>query len=150
MLATNLVMALIIFAILTFQDHLPLNRLGFSGMEAFQAFTTAVSIITNTNWQSYGGESPLSKFRQMGAITFKMFTSVATGFVVVAWSRAFTVQNGGPDLGNFYRDPIRFVTPVLMPVCFGIAYLMIAQGAVRTFDASVSAHTLQGADQTIM
>jgi K+-transporting ATPase ATPase A chain len=90
-----------------------------------------VSIITNTNWQSYGGESPLSKFRQMGAITFKMFTSAATGFVVVAWSRAFTVQNGGPDLGNFYRDPIRFVTPVLMPVCFGIALTLLCLPAFR-------------------
>ena len=62
MLATNMVMALIIFAVLSFQDHLPLNQLGFPAMEAFQAFNTAVSFITNTNWQSYSGESTLSNF----------------------------------------------------------------------------------------
>jgi K+-transporting ATPase ATPase A chain len=151
MLATNMIMALIIFAILSFQDHLPLNQLGFAGMEAFQAFNTAVSFITNTNWQSYSGESTLSNFSQMGAITFPMFTSATTGFVVaMAWIRAFTVRNGGSDLGNFYRDFIRFITRVLMPICFVIAIVMIAQGAVQTMDASLTAHTLQGADQTIV
>jgi potassium-transporting ATPase potassium-binding subunit len=151
MLATNLVMALIIFLILSFQNYLPLNQLGFAGMEATQAFNTAVSFITNTNWQSYGGESTLSNFSQMGAITFPMFTSATTGFVVaMAWIRAFTVRNGGADLGNFYRDFIRFITRVLMPICFVIAFVMIAQGAVQTLDASVTAHTMQGADQTIV
>jgi K+-transporting ATPase ATPase A chain len=151
MLATNMVMALIIFTILSFQNYSPLNQLGFSGMEAFQAFNTAVSFITNTNWQSYGGESTLSNFSQMGAITFPMFTSATTGFVVaMAWIRAFTVRNGGSDLGNFYRDFIRFITRVLMPICFVVAFVMIAQGAVQTMDASITAHTLQGADQTIV
>jgi K+-transporting ATPase ATPase A chain len=151
MLATNMVMALIIYAIYSFQDYLPLNQLGFSGMQAFQAFNTAVSFITNTNWQSYGGESTLSNFSQMSAITFPMFTSATTGFVVaMAWIRAFTVKNGGSDLGNFYRDFIRFITRVLIPICFVIALVMIAQGAVQTLDASLTAHTLQGADQTIV
>ena len=151
MLATNMVMALIIYAIYSFQDYLPLNQLGFSGMEAFQAFNTAISFITNTNWQSYGGESTLSNFSQMSAITFPMFTSATTGFVVaMAWIRAFTVKNGGSDLGNFYRDFIRFITRVLIPICFVIALVMIAQGAVQTLDASLTAHTLQGADQTIV
>ncbi len=72
-------------------------------MEAFQAFNTA--------------------------ITFPMFTSAATGFVVaMAWIRAFTVKNGGSDLGNFYRDLIRFLTRVLLPICLVIALVMIAQG----------------------
>jgi K+-transporting ATPase ATPase A chain len=151
MLATNMVMALIIYLVLSFQDQLPLNQLGFPGMEAFQAFNTAVSFITNTNWQSYGGETTLSNFSQMGAITFPMFTSAATGFVVaMAWIRAFTVTNGGADLGNFYRDLIRFLTRVVLPICFVIALVMIWQGAVQTLDASVTAHTLQGADQTIV
>jgi K+-transporting ATPase ATPase A chain len=151
MLATNLVMALIIFVILSFQNYLPLNQLGFPGMEAFQAFNTAISFITNTNWQSYSGESALSNFSQMGAITFPMFTSAATGFVVaMAWIRAFTVRNGGSDLGNFYRDLIRFLTRVLIPICLVIALVMIAQGAVQTLDASLTAHTLQGGDQTII
>jgi K+-transporting ATPase ATPase A chain len=120
-------------------------------MEAFQAFNTAVSFITNTNWQSYSGETTLSNFSQMSAITFPMFTSATTGFVVaMAWIRAFTVKNGGSDLGNFYRDFIRFITRVLLPICFVIALVMIAQGAVQTLDASLTVHTLQGADQTIV
>ncbi|WOJ90579.1 potassium-transporting ATPase subunit KdpA [Methylocapsa polymorpha] len=151
MLATNLVMALIIFAIFSFQDRLPLNQPGFPGMEPFQAFNEAISFITNTNWQSYSGESTLSNFSQMGAITFPMFTSAATGFVVaMAWIRAFTVTNGGSDLGNFYRDLIRFLTRVLIPVCFVMALVMIAEGSVQTLDASLTANTLQGVDQTIV
>jgi K+-transporting ATPase ATPase A chain len=151
MLATNLVMALLIFIVYSFQDYLPLNQLNFPGMEAFRAFNTAISFITNTNWQSFGGESTLSNFTQMSGITFPMFTSATTGFVVaMAWIRAFTVTNGGSDLGNFYRDLIRFITRVLLPICVVIALVMISQGAVQTLDASFVAHTLQGADQTIV
>jgi potassium-transporting ATPase potassium-binding subunit len=104
MLATNLVMAVMIYLVLVFQDHLPLNPLHFAGMEPMLAFNTTVSFITNTDWQAYGGETTLSNFSQMAAITFPMFTSAATGFVVaMAFIRAFTVRNGGADIGNFYR-----------------------------------------------
>ena len=73
------------------------------------AFNTAVSFITNTDWQAYGGETTLSNFSQMAAITFPMFTSATTGFVVaMAFIRAFIVKDGGSDLGNFYRDLVRF------------------------------------------
>ena len=124
MLATNLVMALIIFLILVFQDHLPLNPQHFAGMEPLLAFNTAISFITNTDWQAYGGETTLSNFSQMAAITFPMFTSATTGFVVaMAFIRAFTVKDGGADLGNFYRDLIRFTTRVLMPASFVLALL---------------------------
>ena len=105
MLATNMFMALIIFLILVFQNYLPMNPLRFPGMEPMLAFNTAISFITNTDWQNYGGETTLSNFSQMAAITFPMFTSAATGFVVaMAFIRAFTVKDGGADLGNFYRD----------------------------------------------
>jgi len=151
MLATNLVMALIIFSVYSFQDYLPLNQLHFPGMEALQAFNTAVSFITNTNWQSFSGETTLSNFSQMGGITFPMFTSATTGFVVaMAWIRAFTVTNGGTDLGNFYRDFIRFITRVLLPICCVVALVLVGHGAVQTLDASFVAHTLQGGDQTIV
>jgi K+-transporting ATPase ATPase A chain len=150
MLATNLVMALIIFLILVFQDRLPLNPLHFAGMEPVLAFNTAISFITNTDWQAYGGETTLSIFSQMAAITFPMFTSATTGFVIaMAFIRAFTVKDGGADLGNFYRDFIRFTTRVLMPASFVLALLMIQQGEPQTLAAVVTAHTVQGADQTI-
>jgi K+-transporting ATPase ATPase A chain len=151
MLVTNMVMAIIIYLVLSFQDHLPLNQLKFPGVDALLAFNTAISFVTNTNWQNYSGESTLSNFSQMGAITFPMFTSATTGFVVaMAWIRALTVRNGGADLGNFYRDFIRFLTRVLLPICFLVAMFMIAQGAVQTLDASLTAHTLQGSNQTIV
>ena len=150
MLATNLMMALIIFLILAFQDYLPLNPQHFAGMEPVLAFNTAVSFITNTDWQGYGGETTLSQFSQMAAITFPMFTSATTGFVVaMAFIRAFSVKDGGANLGNFYRDLIRFTTRVLMPAAFVLALLMIQQGEPQTLAAGVTAHTVQGADQTI-
>ncbi|MGO9361390.1 MAG: potassium-transporting ATPase subunit KdpA [Xanthobacteraceae bacterium] len=150
MLATNFVMALIIFLILVFQDYLPLNPRHFAGMEPVLAFNAAVSFITNTDWQGYGGETTLSNFSQMAAITFPMFTSATTGFVVaMAFIRAFSVKDGGANLGNFYRDLIRFTTRVLMPASFALALLLIQQGEPQTLAAGVAAHTLQGAEQTI-
>ena len=150
MLATNFVMALIIFLILVFQDLLPLNPRQFAGMEPMLAFNTAVSFITNTDWQAYGGETTLSNFSQMAAITFPMFTSATTGFVVaMAFIRAFTVKDGGANLGNFYRDLIRFTTRVLMPASFVLALLLIQQGEPQSLASNVVAHTVPGADQTI-
>ena len=150
MLATNLVMAVLIYLVLVLQNHLPLNPLHFAGVEPLLAFNTAISFITNTDWQAYGGETTLSIFSQMAAITFPMFTSAATGFVVaMAFIRAFTVRSGGADIGNFYRDLVRFTTRVLMPAAFVLAILLIQQGEPQTLDAAVSARTLQGAEQTI-
>ena len=150
MLATNLVMALIIFLILVFQDRLPLNPQHFAGMEPVLAFNTAISFITNTDWQAYGGETTLSNFSQMAAITFPMFTSATTGFVVaMAFIRAFTVKDGGADLGNFYRDLVRFTTRVLMPVAFVLALVLIQQGEPQTLAPNVIAHTVGGSEQTI-
>jgi K+-transporting ATPase ATPase A chain len=150
MLATNLFMAVIIYLVLVLQDRLPLNPLHFAGVEPLLAFNTAISFITNTDWQAYGGETTLSILSQMAAITFPMFTSAATGFVIaMAFIRAFTIKSGGADLGNFYRDLVRFTTRVLMPAAFVLAILLIQQGEPQTLDATVTARTLQGAEQTI-
>src|ERR1022692_42908 len=151
MLMTNAMMGAIIYLILVFQDHLPLNPRRFAGMEPIRAFNTAVSFITNTDWQAYGGETTLSNFSQMAAITFPMFTSATTGFVVaMAFIRAFVVEDGGANLGNFYRDLIRFTTRVLMPAAFVLALVLIWQGTPQTLNTSVTAHTAQGGDQTII
>ncbi len=150
MLATNLCMAVLIYLILVFQDYLPLNPLKLPGMEPIQAFNTAISFITNTDWQSYGGETTLSNFSQMAAITFPMFTSATTGFVVaMAFIRAFTVRDGGANLGNFYRDFIRFTTRVLLPLSFVLALFLIWQGTPQTLDATVLTHPIQGGQQSI-
>jgi K+-transporting ATPase ATPase A chain len=141
MLATNLFMALLIYLILVFQDYLPLNPLKLAGMEPVLAFNTAISFITNTDWQSYGGETTLSNFSQMAAITFPMFTSATTGFVVaMTFIRAFIVKDGGANLGNFYRDLVRFTTRVLLPVSLVLAFFLIWQGAPQP---------IQGGEQNI-
>ncbi|MGO8866569.1 MAG: potassium-transporting ATPase subunit KdpA [Alphaproteobacteria bacterium] len=151
MLAANMFMAGIIYLILVFQDHLPLNPRHLAGMEPMLAFNTAISFITNTDWQNYGGETTLSNFSQMAAITFAMFTSAATGFVVaMAFIRAFIVKDGGADLGNFYRDLIRLLTRVLLPACFVIALFLLWQGSPQTLGSSLVAHPVQGGEQTIV
>jgi len=151
MLMTNLVMAAIIYLILVFQDYLPLNPLHFPGMEPLLAFNTAISFITNTDWQAYGGETTLSNFSQMAAITFPMFSSATTGFVAaIAFIRAFSRSGGGTDIGNFYRDFVRFTTRVLMPAAFVLGVLLIQQGEPQTLQTAVVAHPIQGTAQTIV
>jgi potassium-transporting ATPase potassium-binding subunit len=150
MLATNFVMGTLIFLILVFQDRLPLNPRHLVGMDPVLAFNTAISFITNTDWQAYGGETTLSNFSQMAAITFPMFTSATTGFVVaMAFIRAFTIRDGSTNLGNFYRDFIRFTTRVLLPVSFVLALVMIQQGEPQTLATDVVARTPLGVDQII-
>jgi potassium-transporting ATPase potassium-binding subunit len=150
MLATNLAMAVIIYLILVSQDQLPLNPLNFPAMEPMLAFNTAISFITNTDWQGYSGETTLSNFSQMAAITFPMFTSAGTGFVVaMAFIRAFIVKDGGVNLGNFYRDLVRFTTRLLLPVSFVLSLFIIWQGSPQTLDAAAIAHPIQGGEQTI-
>ena len=105
MLATNLVMALIIFLILVFQDRLPLNPRHFAGMEPVLAFNPGDQLHHQHRLAGLWWRDDASNFSQMAAITFPMFTSATTGFVVaMAFIRAFTVKDGGADLGNFYRD----------------------------------------------
>jgi potassium-transporting ATPase potassium-binding subunit len=150
LLATNLVMLLIIFFILILQGHLPMNPLHFAGMEPMLAFNTAISFISNTDWQNYAGETSLSNLSQMAAITFPMFTSAATGFVVaMAFIRAFVVKDGGANLGNFYRDMTRLLTRVLLPPAFIIAVFLVWQGVPQTLTATIVAHTMPGGLQTI-
>src|SRR5208282_1907415 len=150
MLTTNAIMGVIIFLLLVFHDRMPLNPMHFAGMDPILAFNTAISFITNTDWQGYSGETTLSNFSQMAAITFPMFTSAATGFVVaMAFIWAFIVKDGGANLGNFYRDLVRFTTRVLLPISFVLALFMIWQGAPQTLDASIAAHPIQGGEQTI-
>src|SRR5208283_2166045 len=150
MLTTNAIMGAIIFLILVFQDRLPLNPMHFAGMDPILAFNTAISFITNTDWQGYGGETTLSNFSQMAAITFPMFTSAATGFVVaMAFIRAFIVKDRGANLGNFYRDLVRFTTRVLVPISFVLSLFMIWQGSPQTLDAEVIAHPIPGGEQAI-
>ncbi|SFJ84225.1 K+-transporting ATPase ATPase A chain [Paenibacillus sp. UNC496MF] len=147
-LLSNFIMLLLIYLVLRLQSYLPLNPDGIGNMPAGQAFNTAVSFMTNTNWQSYSGENGLSYLSQMIAITFPMFTSAATGFAIaVAFIRGLIGRQD--NLGNFYVDIIRSITRIFLPLAFLVALFLVFQGVPQTLLGAVHATTLEGGDQTI-
>lgn len=150
MLLTNVLMGILIYGILIFQGHLPVNPLHFPGVPPELAFNTTASFITNTNWQNYAGESTLSLFSQMAAITFPMFTSAATGLVVaIAFFRSLAATDGGHNLGNFYRDFVRALTRVLLLPCLILTPVLVWQGSPDTLTGQAIAHLIQGGTQHI-
>ncbi|MCW5708347.1 potassium-transporting ATPase subunit KdpA [Shinella sp.] len=149
MLAFSVAGFLALYAILRLQAHLPLNPQGFAGMAPDLAFNTAVSFVTNTNWQNYGGETTLSHFSQMAGLTVQNFLSAATGMALaMALTRAF-VRSKAATLGNFWVDMTRAVLYVLLPMAIVVALAFVAMGLPQTLDGAVTATTLEGASQTI-
>ncbi len=147
MLAFNGGFALL-YAILRAQAFLPLNPLGFPGMSADLAFNTAVSFVTNTNWQSYGGETTLSPFSQMAGLTVQNFLSAAMGIAVALAVRAFA-RSGAAMVGNFFVDTTRAVLYVLLPLAIVTGLAQVAMGTPQTFETTATVRTLEGADQTL-
>jgi len=138
-----------LFGILRFQDLLPLNPQGFGGLAPDLALNTAVSFVTNTNWQSYSGEVTMSHFSQMAGLTVQNFLSAAVGIAIaIAVTRAFA-RSGAQTLGNFWVDMTRATLYVLLPLAILLTIAFIALGLPQTLDASVVATTLEGTQQTI-
>ena len=149
LLVFNLMGFVLLFAILLFQQYLPLNPQQLPGQEWTQAFNTAVSFVTNTNWQSYSGEATLSYFSQMAGLTVQNFVSAATGLaVLVALCRGIS-RRSAHTLGNFWVDMTRATLYGLLPLCLVLALLLVWQGVPQTFAHYVHAVTMQGADQVI-
>lgn len=149
MLAFNAAGFAALYAILRLQHLLPLNPAELPAVSDHLAFNTAVSFVTNTNWQSYGGESTMSLFSQMAGLAVQNFVSAATGIALaLAVVRAFA-SKGGTDLGNFWADLTRAVLYVFLPICIAMALAFVALGVPQTLQASVSATTVEGAQQTI-
>tara|TARA_R110002051_G_scaffold77472_2_gene140951 strand:+ start:1917 stop:3626 length:1710 start_codon:yes stop_codon:yes gene_type:complete len=149
MLMFSLMGFLALYAILRLQAYLPFNSQGFAGMAPDLAFNTAVSFVTNTNWQNYGGETTLSHFSQMAGLTVQNFLSAATGIALaVAFTRAFA-RSKVTTLGNFWVDVTRATLYVLLPLSIIVALAFVAMGLPQTLDASVTATTLEGANQVI-
>jgi len=149
LLAFNAAGFLLLFLILKFQDLLPFNPAGFPGLPADLAFNTTVSYITNTNWQSYGGESTLSNFSQMAGLTTQNFLSAATGMAVAAAVARGLAARQIKAIGNFWVDMVRSTLYVLLPLAIILAIVLVWTGVPQTLDASVSATTLEGANQSI-
>ncbi len=149
LLAFNLAGFVVLFAILLLQGSLPLNPQGLPGMEWSLAFNTAMSFVTNTNWQNYSGEASLSYLSQMAGLTVQNFVSAATGIaVLVAFCRGIS-RRSTQQLGNFWADMTRATLYGLLPMCIILALFLVWQGVPQTFAHYVDAVTLQGADQSI-
>ncbi|THV20910.1 potassium-transporting ATPase subunit KdpA [Peteryoungia ipomoeae] len=149
MLAFSLAGFLVLYALLRLQAYLPLNPQGFAGMAPDLAFNTAVSFVTNTNWQNYAGETTLSHFSQMAGLTVQNFLSAATGMALaVAVTRALA-RSKVATLGNFWVDMTRATLYVLLPLAIVVALAFVAIGLPQTLDASVTATTLEGTNQVI-
>ena len=149
MLAFHLVGFLAVYALLRLQGALPLNPQGFAGVTPDLALNTAISFVTNTNWQSYGGEATMSYGSQMWALTVQNFLSAATGMALaVALIRGFA-RRSAKGIGNFWADLVRSVLYVLLPACVVLALVYVALGVPQTLESYVTAKTLEGADQVI-
>ena len=149
LLAFNVVGFLLVYAIIRLQGVLPLNPQGFPGVSEHLAFNTAVSFVTNTNWQSYGGESTMSHFSQMAALTVQNFVSAATGAAIAAALARGFIAHRGEGVGNFWADLVRTTLYVLLPCAIVLALVLAALGVPQTLQASAMATTVEGADQKI-
>jgi K+-transporting ATPase ATPase A chain len=145
----NLFGFVLLFLLQMLQAYLPLNTEKLPNVSWHLSFNTAMSFVTNTNWQSYSGENTLSYLVQMLGLTVQNFVSAATGIsVVLALIRGLT-RKTTDALGNFWADMTRSVIYVLLPLSIILTMVFVSQGAVQTFSHYVKATTLQGTEQVI-
>jgi K+-transporting ATPase ATPase A chain len=158
LLAFSVAKLVFTYLILRVQGLLPLNpqhlgtahaAAGATPMTPDLAFNTAVSFMTNTNWQAYGGETTVSYFVQMAALTVQNFTSAAAGIAVaMAVVRGFS-RREAKTLGNFWVDMTRATLYVLLPIAFVAALVLVSQGVVQNWDPYTHVRTVEGGAQTI-
>ena len=149
MLVFNLAGFLLLYFIERTQSMLPFNPQGMSDLAPDLAFNTAISFITNTNWQAYGGETTLSYFTQMIGLTVHNFVSAATGIALaIALIRGFA-RSSVATLGNFWVDLVRCVLYILLPISIIAALFLVWQGIPQNLSAYTDATTLEGVKQTI-
>ncbi|WP_139368153.1 potassium-transporting ATPase subunit KdpA [Priestia abyssalis] len=142
----NAFMIALVYVVFRVQGVLPLNPSHIPGMDPTLAFNTAISFMTNTNLQHYSGESGLSYLSQMIGIMFMMFAAPGTALAVCI---AFVRGLAGKKMGNFYVDLIRSITRVLLPIAFVTGFIFIALGVPQTLEPTVTAKTIEGAEQSI-
>jgi len=149
LLIFNLLGFIFVFLIQLFQAQLPLNPANLANVSWHSAFNTAVSFMTNTNWQGYAGETTLSYFVQMIGLTVQNFVSAATGIaVIIAVLRGISRKNTD-KLGNFWSDLTRSTLYILLPLSILFAVVLVGQGVIQNFSPYQTVHTIQGADQVL-
>ena len=150
LLLSNAAMMLLGYLLLRLQGWLPLNDLGNAAQAPDLAFNTAASFITNTNWQSYGGEGSLSNATQMLAITFLMFCGATAGVAAAGGFIRALARASSQDMGNYWVDFMRVLWRVMLPLCFVMALVYVWQGMPQTLASDVVATTLEGAQRQII
>ncbi len=143
MLIFSLVSMLFTYSILRTQGLLPMNSQGFGAMSEHLAFNTAASFTTNTNWQSYGGESTVSYFSQMVGLVFHNFMSAAIGIAIAAVVVRGIARDKAGTVGNFWADLVRVNLYLLLPMCLVYAIFLVSQGVVQNFNKYEVATTLE-------
>jgi K+-transporting ATPase ATPase A chain len=131
------------YAILRLQYYLPLNPEKFTGLAPHLAFNTAISFVTNTNWQSYGGESTMSLFSQMVALVFHNFLSAAAGIAVAAALVRGIARHTSETIGNFWVDITRITFYLLLPICIIYGIFLVSQGCIQNFNANTTATVIE-------
>ncbi|MHC2302578.1 potassium-transporting ATPase subunit KdpA [Rhizobium mongolense] len=149
MLLFNFLGVLVLYALMRLQAGLPYNPAGMTSVPPDLSFNTAVSFVTNTNWQNYSGEGTMSYLTQMAGLTVQNFVSASTGIAIaVGLIRAFA-RASGKAIGNFWVDMIRSTLYVLLPLCIVLTLVYVYLGVPQTLGPYVEATTLEGAKQTI-
>ena len=143
LLMFSLIGLLFTYLILRIQHLLPLNPQGFGPLSPDLAFNTAASFTTNTNWQSYGGESTMSYFSQMVGLTFHNFVSAATGIAVAAALVRGIARHTAKTIGNFWVDMVRANLYLLLPICLFYAIFLVSQGMIQNFKAYDTAKVVE-------
>lgn len=148
-LALNVLGVLVVYALQRLQASLPLNPQAMAAVSVDSSFNTAISFVTNTNWQGYAGEVAMSYLTQMLGLAVQNFLSAATGIVVaIALIRGFA-RHDSQSIGNAWVDITRCTLYILLPLSFAIALMLMQQGVIQNFDAYQEVTTLQGQTQTI-
>jgi K+-transporting ATPase ATPase A chain len=143
MLLFSMVSCLFTYAILRLQQWLPLNPQGLAALTAHLAFNTAASFTTNTNWQSYGGESTMSYLSQMVALALHNFVSAATGIAIAAALVRGIARHSAKTIGNFWVDLVRTTYYLLLPICLVYAVFLVSQGMIQNFKPYTTAKLVE-------
>jgi potassium-transporting ATPase potassium-binding subunit len=138
------------YLMMRIQGSLPLNPQHLGAVGPALSFNTQTSFVTNTNWQNYGGETTMSYFTQIGALTVQQFVSAAVGIAAaIAMARGFSRRNS-PTIGNFWVDITRCMLYILLPIAFIAGIILVSQGAVQTLAGTATIHdALNGVTQTL-
>jgi K+-transporting ATPase ATPase A chain len=148
-LVFSLVFSALLYAIQRLQGHLFLNPDHLQAVPPHIALNTTASFVTNTNWQYYGGETTMSYLTQMAGLAVQQFVSAGVGMAVLAAVARGLARRTTTELGNFWVDLYRSIVYILLPLSVILAVILMSQGVPETFSGHATAHTLEGAAQTI-